>query len=202
MWCDPNFYRGDEAVLKRLLRPGDNFVDVGANVGALTIVGSKLVGPKGRVFSIEPHPRTVKYLRGNVMLNKAANVEIINAAAGDMNAETHLTDRRCDDQNLVSTTGVKVSLRTLDSLLPDISVRILKIDVEGFELFVLKGAERILKRTEFVYFESWESHFVKCGYRTGDIIDFLEGHRFRLNCGDNYVSGECENLLAVKEGTA
>ena len=202
MWCNPDFYREDEIVLKRWLRPGDNFVDVGANIGALTIVGSKLVGPRGRVFSLEPHPRTIKYLRGNLRFNRAGNVEVIHAAAGEKEGDILLTDKRADDQNSISTAGVNVPLRTLDSVLPDMRVRLLKIDVEGFELIVLKGATRILQQTDLVYFESWEGHFTKFGYGTRDVITFLDQHGFRVNCEEEHISRTIENLLAIREGAA
>lgn len=204
MWCDPGFYRQDEAVLQQLLRPGDYFVDVGANIGALTLVASNLVGASGRVFAIEAHPKTVEYLSANIRLNKVNNVQVIHAAVGDRHAEAHITDQRSDDQNSVSTEGfgeLRVPLRTLDSLLPDMHVRVLKIDVEGFELFVLRGSSRILERTDFVYFESWERHFSKFGYGTQEVISLLKKQGFSVNREEEYVSTKIENLLAVKAGS-
>lgn len=59
------------------------FVNVGANVGALSLTASRIIGLSGKVFSIEAHPTTVKYLRGNVRLNAADNVVVIHAAVGD-----------------------------------------------------------------------------------------------------------------------
>jgi len=200
MWCDPRYYERDEAALKCLLRPGDNFVDVGANVDVLTLAGSTLVGSQGRVFSIEAHPKIAKYLDANVKLNRAEHVQVIHAAVGDRNGEAHLSDRRSDDQNAISADGLTVPLRTLDSLLPDIPIRVLKIDVEGFELFVLNGAQRVLQRTDYVYFESWERHFVKFGYGTREVIRFLKDRGFCIGRDEGHVSHECENLLAVKDG--
>ena len=201
LWCNPHFYSADEDVLRQHLKPGDVFVDVGANIGALTLAAAKIVGDAGRVFSVEAHPRTVRYLRGNIKLNRAVNVTVFHAAAGDHEGVVNFSSGRSDDQNRVTESGLSVPLRTLDSLIPDTPVRLLKIDVEGFELFALRGAERLLQRTDMVYFESWESHFSKYGYSTSDVLEFLKMHGFEVGRPKDYKSAECENLLAVRRAT-
>jgi FkbM family methyltransferase len=163
MWCDPQFYEKDEQLFSEHLRTGDNFVDVGANIGALTLAASRIVGPSGKVFSIEAHPATVEYLRGNVRLNRAENVTVIHSAVGDHQGSVKFSSGRNDDQNQVSAAGIEIPLSTLDQLLPSVPVRMLKVDVEGFELFVLRGAERVLTQTSVVYFESSEEHYRKYG---------------------------------------
>lgn len=198
MWCNPRFFERDEEVLSKNLRAGDVFVDVGANVGALSLTASKIVGLSGRVFSIEAHPTTVKYLRGNVKLNAADNVVVIHAAAGDHEGSVPFRSIRSDDQNRVVTSGIDVPLSTLDLLLPKVAIRLLKIDVEGFELFVLRGAQSVLERTHMIYFESWEEHFRKYGYGTSDVLSFLRDHGFEIGVPGNYRSDKNENLLAVR----
>jgi len=198
LWCDPRFFANDEKVLRQYLGPGDTFVDVGANIGALSLTASGIVGEAGRVFSVEAHPQTVDYLRGNIKLNNASNVAVIHAAAGDHVGVVNFSSGRSDDQNRVTDSGIPVPLRTLDSLIPDTPVRMLKIDVEGFELFALRGAERLLQRTDMIYFESWESHFNKYRYSTTDVLAFLAKHGFEVARPANYKSLKCENLLAVR----
>jgi hypothetical protein len=85
--------------------------------------------------------------------------------------------------------------------LPDVATRLLKIDVEGFELFTLRGASRMLKTTEMVYFESWESHFKKYGYSTTDVLTLLADHGFETGVPRDYRSEVCENLLATQSTT-
>jgi FkbM family methyltransferase len=198
LWCDPHSYQSDESVLHSVLRPGDVFVDVGANIGALSLAASTIVGAQGRVFAIEAHPRTIGYLRGNVKLNQAENITVIHAAAGDREGAVRFTSRRSDEQNHVSGSGVEVPLGTLDSLLPDVPIRLLKIDVEGFELFVLRGAAQSLPRTEFIYFESFEPHFRKFGYSTTDLLQLLADHRFETGLPGDYISEKLENRLAQR----
>jgi FkbM family methyltransferase len=201
MWCNPAFYEKDEMVLQEWLRPGDVFVDVGANVGILSLAASRFVGGSGRVFSLEAHPRTVKYLRGNVSLNDMKNVTVIHAALGEREGFTTISSLRTDDQNRVGGPGISVPLRTLDSVLPEMRIRLLKIDTEGFELFVLRGAERVLRATDAIFLESWESHFRKYGYSTTDLLALLSTHGFETGLAQNYTSGRCENVLAVRNMT-
>jgi FkbM family methyltransferase len=196
MWCNPYFYKNEEQILQQHLRPGDIFVDVGANIGCLTLFASQLVGNSGHVFSIEPHPRTVSYLRGNVALNRRTNITVIHAAIGDHKGSVCLSDRRSDDQNRVVEAGVPVQLDTLDSLLPDVHIRLLKIDTEGFELFALRGAQRTLQNTDLVYVESCEEHFQKYGYSTPDLLALLTTHGFDTGHPPDYLSQSCENLFA------
>lgn len=203
MWCNPHFYAEDERFLASCLHAGDIFVDVGANIGTLTLAGSRLVGPTGRVFSIEAHSRTVRYLRGNVRLNAAENVTVLHAAVGDRSGTVKFSNRRSDDQNGVASSGIEVPLATLDSLLlgllpADIRIRLLKMDVEGFELFALRGATRVLALTDAIYFESWESHFRRYGYLTRDVLCLLREHGFSCRVPEQHVSSRCENLLATR----
>ena len=73
----------DEDFLKRVLKPGEVYADVGANIGTLVLSASTLVGSNGKVIGIEPHPATFKYLQANVDLNGFKNISIINAAVGN-----------------------------------------------------------------------------------------------------------------------
>lgn len=154
-WVEPQARQGDHAFLASYLRPGDTYVDVGANIGALALHAATLVGARGRVSAIEAHPRTFGFLRDNVRLNGAA-VTALNYAAGEESGTLRFTSMRGDDKNGVSAQGaLEVPVRPLDELLAalDGPIHLLKLDVEGFELPVLRGAAAVLARTECVYFE-------------------------------------------------
>jgi hypothetical protein len=93
------------------------------------------------------------------------------------------SDYRSDDQNhvtIASADGITVAVRTLDSLVPNRNVDLLKIDVEGFELMVLRGAREALARTRAIYFEAWDRHFARYGYSFADLHDFLTLHGFTI----------------------
>lgn len=210
-WIDPGGRRHDHDFVRRYLRPGETMVDVGANVGALTLAGSLAVGDAGRVVAIEAHPRTFGYLEANVALNGRGNVRTLNFAVGAGAGTIHFSDQRSDDQNaVVQGGGLTVRLQTLDGLLEAEPgpVHLLKVDVEGFEREVFRGAARVLARTRCVYFESWERAFGRYGYGTPEVLRMLRDQGlqvFRAEAGglrplpDGYVSSSCENLLALRD---
>ncbi len=130
-----------------ILRPGDTFVDVGANIGYFTLVASRIVGRQGRVFSFEPVPPTAERLKVNVGLNDVDNVAICEYAVSDR-AETvkiGKSDRMGSGMSTMRVNGTmneawEVPAVRLDEFLSrDRPIRLVKIDVEGAELRVLKG---------------------------------------------------------------
>lgn len=196
LWSHPGYGADDEGVLRNILRRGDIFVDVGANVGHLTLAAANMVGPVGRVFSLEPHPKTARYLCGNVTLNGVKNVTVIRAAAGECPGAARLTSRRSDDLNFISNRGIEVPVVTLDSFIPELSIRLLKVDVEGAELMVFKGARKTLARTEFLYFECFEIFTQRFGYSPSQLFEFLAECGF---CLPQYIhQGKHQNILASR----
>jgi FkbM family methyltransferase len=210
LWVTPRDRQRDEQFFRRYLRPGDTLIDVGANIGTLSIIGALTVGPTGRVVAVEAHPRTATFLRGNIALNRLTNIEVRLCALGTRTGTAQLTNGRSDDQNRMTTDGgVEVPLRRLDDLeLPAGEISLLKIDVEGYELPVLQGGGGVLERTQCVYFESWDRHFSAFGYSTGDVLALLAGAGFtclqRLDATSlrvlslDYRSSQCEDLVAVR----
>lgn len=212
LWACPSDREQDHAVFATILRPGDQVIDVGANVGDLTLHASSLVGPQGRVYAIEPHPRTFRFLQENVSVNAVENVISLNAALGAENGWVSLSDHRSDDQNAVAAIGsaglMTVPLRRLDDLDIEGRVHLLKIDVEGYEKFVLQGAEGLLDRVQTIYFEAWDSHFRRFGYTVSDLVGWLEERSFLICTVTNGIriepltralaSGGTDNLLAIR----
>jgi FkbM family methyltransferase len=205
LWLNPDDRLPDEKVIHSLLQEGDVVIDVGANVGAITLAASRVVGPSGRVYAIEAHPRTHKCLVGNLHLNDTHNVQTFNVACGCENGTVMFSDKRSDDQNRVSAVGLSIPVRRLDDLIDGTEqIKLLKIDVEGYEKFVLEGASHLLPRVKFIYFESWERHFANFGYKLRNIVDLLRRFNFQVKhlngqrIFDDYDSPFCENLLAER----
>ena len=218
-WVDPYHVHdkehGDreESFFRRYLRPGDVVVDVGANFGLTALAAFSAIGPTGQVHAFEPHPRIFRFLLGNIELNGAGSVvKAYNLALGNRHGSVFLTDSRADDQNTVSKapTGIRVPLSTLDeavAALPHIAL--LKIDVEGYEKFVLEGATETLRRVDCVYFEAYSANYAQHGYELGEIMDFLaaKGLEVRrigaVNSSTFVRPGETftepENLVAVRD---
>ena len=141
------------------LKPGDVFVDVGANIGYFSLLASKLVGQTGRVVAIEPSPRTFELLRRNLDLNAARNVRPVNVAVSDREEELQLflppgsdSLRTTVVQSLAGqqnyTPGSCVQALPLAAILESHEIqaaRLIKIDVEGYEEHVIPSLLPMLK---------------------------------------------------------
>lgn len=135
-------------LLQVVLRPGDTFIDVGANVGVHSLIASDRVGTSGRVMAIEPAAPARTFLSANLELNQAANVSVEPYALSDRTQSAGLYIPQ--DQHLGMATliprfhhqPVEVSTTTLDQLMKrfDLPVaHLLKVDVEGAEALVFRG---------------------------------------------------------------
>jgi FkbM family methyltransferase len=148
---EPSFTRW----LSERLRAGDTFVDVGANVGYFTLLGSQRVGASGRVVALEPSPTTFAALQANVARNGASNVRLLQLAASDREGELSLSSGPESNSGMASTHaatadgGARVRARPLTECLSDqelSTTRAIKIDVEGAEWDALMGLEPALPK--------------------------------------------------------
>lgn len=169
-------------VLEVCLKPGDLFVDVGANIGVYATWGAKIVGPTGAVYALEPIPRTRSWLEQICTQNGLANVKVLSAGASDEAGSAWMqTANGASGLSRVaapSETGFHVSLTTLDHLLASRIPALIKIDVEGHELSVLRGARHTLERTRVpVVFEAPD---FGGGSGTIDCVRLLESIGYRV----------------------
>lgn len=164
------------------LRPEGLFVDVGANVGSYTILSAGAVG--ANVISIEPIPQTFARLRANVNLNDLQRkVELLNIGISDQNGFLNFTES-LDTMNRVALpdeqlNSISVPVRTLDDVMQGRSADMIKIDVEGHELAVLRGATNTLRdsRLKAVVMETNNSGR-KYGVNGEELIQEMETHGF------------------------
>jgi FkbM family methyltransferase len=213
-WTNGNSRQEEENLVRKCLNLGDTYIDIGANIGVLTLAAACQVGERGQIYAIEAHPRIFRYLLENVRLNGFRQVITLNVAVGDHNNDVvFFCDRRQDDRNAVISDGsMCVPLARLDDLLRSQVKRIhlLKIDVEGYEKQVLIGAQEHLQVTDAVFFESSQKQYNSFGYGCAEVFDILERARFTLYKPDvrsctlsklqrGYVSEFTENLLAIRD---
>jgi FkbM family methyltransferase len=214
LWEDPGRYDFDVGFFRAYLRPGDTCIDAGANVGLLTLTASELVGDEGCVIAVEAHPRTCRYLRENLKLNHCTNVRACHAALAAAPGTLLFSEEAEDDLRHVvpSGPGLRVPAVTLDSLTAAIdAVHLLKLDVEGYECEVLRGADRTLSITECVYFESSDRHVQRYGRQAHDLSQLVMDNGFFLffpptqrdrvlrPVPGGYRPPKVENLVAIRD---
>jgi FkbM family methyltransferase len=142
----------------RSLSLGDIFFDVGAHGGLFTIIAGKKVGRIGKVLSFEPNPLNLNFLRLNIKLNGLNNVTVIPKAVSHksgkiklfyMDHETALTSARRIGESVVETEAI-----TIDEVAKQLDfIKIIKIDTEGNDWKVLKGALETLRKTCYAIVE-------------------------------------------------
>jgi FkbM family methyltransferase len=181
---------GNKHFLYELAKAGDVVLDVGANFGETVFMLSQKVGSAGRVFAFEPDPMNYEKLKKNEMLNSFSQLSCYQLAVSD-EARTYslyrLSERNPAGNRILAESGpnsVQVSAVRLDDFLKENSVSrvaLIKIDVEGFESHVLRGATKTLK--EFrptLFIELDDLNLREQGDSAADLVRFLEGFSYRI----------------------
>lgn len=184
----------------RVLRPGDAAVDVGGNAGYFTMLAATLVGPQGRVLTAEANPALVPLIRSSADLNAIGHLTLEELAVSDRNGETVFASSATNDSNggvvpgrtpgerfttEETVTHFVARTETLESLAARHGlerIRLLKIDTEGHELHVLRGAEGLLRdgRIDFVACEMNLPGLVRNGTDQRGLRGFMLGHGYHL----------------------
>jgi FkbM family methyltransferase len=188
--------------LKQVLTPGDCFIDVGAHIGYFTILASRLV-ESGKVYSFEPENYNHQCLLDNIKLNGFTNVTAFQKCVGDKEAEVELFVNLDNDgghslwwpgQHPANTrtreserTAQRVGMVTLDSVV-DFVPKAIKIDAEGSELLVIKGAERLIRQHKpMVIMEMNYSALMWMGTSKNELADYMDAlgyATYMLETGD------------------
>lgn len=197
------FEQTELALVAACLKPGMQVVDIGANIGLYSILAAKRVGDEGTVWAFEPSTETVHRLRKNLALNGCERVRLAQMGLGDQ-PDTFLTlksDRGFGDayRYLLPTDGAasdgdgqteRVPVTTLDRWAAENGIgRIdfLKVDIEGGEYRMFRGAQDVLKSNPdmLILFESEADWCTRAGCTQQDTFDLLAAHGFGLFAWDN-----------------
>jgi FkbM family methyltransferase len=167
-----------------LLKPGQVVLEVGAHHGCTAILLSRWVGAAGRVIVFEPLPQNVAIVERNIALNRLANVEVVSGAVGASRGQVLMNDESSNGQVIregLQQRGVHVPMVTLDDYI-DRAPDLLKIDCEGFEIEVLRGASQLLReRQPALHIEVHASNLRTCGQDPMELFDILDAHgRWRM----------------------
>ena len=146
------FYElGTLDIIRKCLQPGDIFIDVGSSIGLMTLTASFAVGKGGKVLSFEPDTKRYENLINSLAINKIENTVAFNYGLGMEKKSARLYKDRCSpslvevDRNAPNEIARIVSLDSVLKKKGIPTVKFIKIDVEGYEYEVLKGAENLLK---------------------------------------------------------
>jgi FkbM family methyltransferase len=180
-----------EHILPSLIDEDTVFIDVGAYVGFYTVYACRRAR---RVLAIEPNPMALAYLKANVALNNCHNAIVVPKAVSDKMGVVRLRIPRLAKKGRISTMAsivwsfkealeIDVEADTLDNIVDDVgldTVDFIKIDVEGAEGLVVKGAERTLRKARAILTEIWPenawiiSYLQALGYKLTKVIDHYD----------------------------
>lgn len=174
------YEKGTIQLLDDFLKPGSVFADIGANIGLMSAIASQFVGADGQVIAVEANPKTVTLLKENLALNTCTNVEVVSVALGSEAGTAELFENwevnRGGASLLQQGTGpgMPVTVRTLDEVIAGRHVDLIKIDVEGFELEVLKGGLQTLEASRpALIVEVSDERISEKGVSPSEIADFI-----------------------------
>lgn len=205
--------------VSRTLKKGDIFIDAGANIGLFSLIASREVGSTGLVIAFEPSPVTFNRLLENIDLNQLTNLDARNVGLSDKEEKLsfHTSQNGYDAWNSFAPseddkldTVLQIHVSKLDFQLKNIDkskIKLLKIDVEGWEKFVLMGGENFFKEfAPIVMVEFTESNTLNAGYSVLEIYDIMCGwgynwyeiHKTQLIPSQKKNHYPYENLVAIK----
>jgi FkbM family methyltransferase len=200
MW-EPHIYES----IKNVNLENTNIIDIGANLGVHTLEFAEMVG-QGEVYAFEPQRIVYYQLCGNIIANGFDNIIAYNVALSNKNGITLVENQNFYSEGLlnigdthVGKTGDEVEERTLDSYHFD-NVSLIKIDVQGYEPFVLEGARETIKRNNpIILIEIEDSQLTLFEKSIDDIINFFKSISYNLNKieGIDYIATPNNNKILV-----
>jgi FkbM family methyltransferase len=210
IWLRGRYGAPIEVHLRSTLRPGDIFVDIGANIGYFSIIASELVGAGGKIYAFEPNQDAFALLKKSIKMNQITNIECMPFAAGAksgvvqfnhtrnisrsfLDATTPSQRENSQDKQAVRAKYAVQVVRLDDYIKIEESkrVRMVKIDAEGFDYYVLQGAVRLLSgRKPDVIIEVQDQTLNKYGHNPEDIFDLLYPLGYKAyECGSSQQIG-------------
>jgi len=180
-------------VLDEILRSGDMVVDVGANIGYFSLLSARRIYPNGRVFAFEPGARARRAMMANVALNRWANIiSISDAAVGERRGRSYLQTFRagCEHLSVLKERAERegnfetVPVVSIDETCAETEyrVKLIKVDVEGREWEVLRGADSTIRRWKpYLIVELSVPQQTRFGYDPDEVAAWILDRSYRLS---------------------
>ncbi len=178
---------GDVAAFLSVLKQGMTVVDVGANTGIYTLQAGLIIGALGQVYAFEPVPDVYQRLLEHISLNGLSNILSFPVALADTNGVATFHLGRTSDQGSLfrghTDQAITVRTQTLDSFLAEQKIErvdVVKVDVEGAELHVLRGMHGLLSRADkpTLMFEFCPANLQAAGFTPGELFQAIVGHGY------------------------
>ena len=185
-----NYYSLDDGygVLFSYIKEGMNVIDIGANIGAITLQMAKMISKNGKVFSFEPSPYNYKQANKNISLNNFSNIKLVNQGLGNKKETAFLYNVNPTNRGMLrllpenyetkSYEKEEVVIDTLDKSMEKFSIPkpdFIKIDVEGFEYKVLQGAhETLSKYRPILFIELVDNNLREQKSNAKELIQYLK----------------------------
>jgi FkbM family methyltransferase len=178
----------DRRLLEKHVAPGMKVVDIGANVGLHSLLLAQLVGTQGHVFAFEPEPSLFRALARNCRRNGVKNLTLFNQALGDQTGRIGFSrsifnsgDNRLGDLGWKGY-GVEVEIARLDDHFAGRPIDFIKLDVQGYEMQVLRGMEEVLRANQEleICIEFWPLGLRAAGTEPTAVLDHLYERGFRI----------------------
>ena len=183
-----------QKALANCLRPGDIFYDIGANIGFFSVIAAKLVGPSGHVYAFEPVPQNAAGVQRNATLNQFRNITVFEKAVSSSTGTGKLLLAVHPGGAMLATTdgaittdfneSILVDLVSIDALIAEQALpppTVVKIDVEGAELEVLRGMSRTMEQFKpVIIYETDDKDLEPLEHKNKQIGGFLRAHGYHI----------------------
>jgi len=200
--------RIETEIIKNEIQPGNNVLDIGANIGYFTLIFANLVSNTGKVFAFEPEPQNFSLLKQNIEINGYKNVVLENRIVSDRNGKTklYLSEEnagmhRIYPSHFCSEKFVQVEMLSLDDYFQsnefNNKINFIKIDAEGSELGVLNGMTNLLESNKKVkiFLEFVPSCIKEFGAKPGDLLSLLKNNGYNFS----FINEDTQKLEPVDD---
>ena len=196
------------SLFRKILKTGDNALDIGANIGYLSLIASNIVGSSGKIYAFEPTPETIIKFKKNLALNNCSNIILYQTAVSETNGTAvfripsdevknsgRASLRDIEENNF----EIKVETTRLDSMLEDLpTIQLVKMDIEGAEAMALKGMEQLINRDRPLFIMELSGFYLQqLSSSSNFVIEFFKKKHYRiLVTGD--IIYEINNVKGLK----